>query len=102
MFPIWGLTPAENDTPTMPPPGSVSLEINEDYEPCFFSATWTIRARVNGVVLDQSETISQSRITSDVKLWARSFIYKWQRKLRELGVDVEKEYESWGGLAKDL
>lgn len=92
----------QDDTPTWPPAGISTLEINDDYVPLFTSATWTIRACVNGQAVFESTPSDVPHTPADVRLWARTMIRQCYCDLRKRGVDADAEYVKWGGSLKDL
>jgi len=91
-----------DDRPTWPSPGSANLVIEDKYEPLFTSATWTIRATVNGTVISESTSAPKSHSEAFVKRWARQMIRTQYDRLRQLGVDADSEYVKWGGIPDDL
>ena len=95
----WPVT-CDEDEEIIPP---AILVIKEEYEPLFFSASWTIRAYVNDIVIAESLPSDNARSEGAIRQWARAFIRGTQGKLTARGVDVVKEYtEKWGGLGRDL
>lgn len=109
LFPPTGLYPLlqdedeEKEIPTWPPAGTSTLEIKEECQALFYSATWVIRARVNGTIIQESESLDNQRTADVVSQWARSFIMSNYAKLRAQGVDAEKEYvHVWGGSPLDF
>ena len=93
----------DNNVPTWPPVGTASLKITEDCDAIFFSATWSFRARVNGTVMYESTAADHPRSRKELENWARLYITQNYTKLRQLGVDADKEYvETWGGSKNDL
>lgn len=87
---------------TWPPAGSATLTIDDEKEALFISATWTVRARVDGVALWESKPRDRSHGDAFVRQWARFVIRKHYDRLRELGVDATKEYVNFGGKADEL
>ncbi len=87
-------------------PGSATLEVEDKEEALFISAEWTIKATVkdaNGkVIIAQSTTSKKAHTQPFIKRWTRQMIRMNQKKLRKMGVDVEKAYQQWGGLLEDL
>jgi hypothetical protein len=91
-----------DDRPTWPPPGSAHLVVEDKYEPLFTSATWTIRATVNGQIISESTTATKAHSDAFLKRWTRQMIRTNYERLRQLGVDADSEYVKWGGLPDDF
>ena len=91
-----------DDRPTWPAPGSAQLVVEDKYEPLFISATWTIKATVNGELISRSSESRKAHSDAFIKRWTRQVIRSNYERLRQLGVDAESEYTKWGGLLEDL
>lgn len=85
-----------------PVPGSASLLIYDKIEPLFISATWTIIASVNGTILEKSKESNKPHTQDYLKRWSRYFIRTHASTLKNLGVDIDLEYQKWGGTLEDL
>lgn len=87
-------------------PGSATFEVEDKEEALFISAEWTLIARVkdaNGkIIIAQSTTMKKAHSAAFMKRWTRQVIRSNQKKLRKMGVDVEKVYQDWGGILEDL
>lgn len=92
----------ESERKTWPPAGSADLTIDEEMDALFFSATWTIRARVAGEVIWESKPRVHAQGDALMRQWARFIIRRFYDRLRELGVDADAEYLKFGGKADDL
>jgi len=91
-----------NERKTWPPPGSADLLIEDEMDALFTSATWTVRARVNGNVMWESKSTDASHGDAFILQWSRFVIRRYNEKLRELGIDVDREYCRHGGKLEDL
>lgn len=89
---------ADDDAPI----GSVTLKIEQEIDPLFFSATWTIRARIGERIVARSSEYDKPLANGYVQQWARAFIRTNKNKLKQLGVDVVCEYKAFGGAERDL
>lgn len=87
---------------TIPTAGSANLIIEDKCEALFFSAEWTVVARVNGKELARSMAQDHTHTVPFVQRWARQMIRTNKARLRRLGVDVEATYIKWGGILEDL
>jgi hypothetical protein len=87
-------------------PGSADLEVEDKCEALFISATWTLVAVVKDgggkVVIEQSTPSSKGHTEAFTKRWVRQLIRVNEERLRRMGVDVEKTYQTWGGVLDDL
>jgi hypothetical protein len=92
----------EEEKPVLPKPGSAKLIIEDEQEALFLSATWTVRARVDGVVMWESKPRDESHGDAFVAQWSRYVIRKNAKTLRELGVDIVKDYINVGGRKDEL
>lgn len=102
-WPIADLDEDEDEVPkTWPPAGSAALVIREEKDELFFSAEWTVRARVDGKIMWESKPQGAARWKDEVDLWARRIIRTHYRRLRELGVDADAVYALHGGNTADL
>lgn len=90
------------DKPTWPSPGTANLDIVDQYEPLFTSATWTVVAKVNGKVIISSSPSDKAHSQAFIKQWARVTIKNEYSELRRLGVDADAEYVKYGGNIDDL
>ncbi len=97
----WDLDGSE-DRPTWPPTGSRKLVVEDKYEALFFSATWTVEAKVDDEVIARSEASDRSHSGAFVRQWTRQMIRSMYVKLRQLGVDADADYVAYGGLPEDL
>lgn len=93
----------DDEEHTYPPIGSSTLTVQAEEFTLFFSAEWTIRARVNGYVVAESSYHPENPTQATVNRWARAYIRKDADRLTKLGVDVKKEYVgTFGGVDRDL
>jgi hypothetical protein len=90
-----------DDVPTSPVPAA-TFEVAEEQQSLFFSASWTLVARINGSVVGRSAVKGSTHSRAEVARWAREFIRGHAWALRSGGVKVEPEYVRWGGDASDL
>ena len=98
------LSDDDYDAPdTWPSPVKATLTIVDEYQPLFTSASWVIRARVDGTVFAESEERDDPHEEAEVKQWARAMIRKEYVRLSKMGVDALSEYTRvWGGSTKDI
>lgn len=92
----------KSERKTWPPPGSATMIIEDEQEALFFSATWTVRCRVDGRVLYESKPRDESHPPGFVAQWARFILRRYAKELRTLGVDVINEYTKLGGREDEL
>lgn len=93
----------DDDKQTWPPIGSAKLSIEQETNALFYSATWLIRARVNGKIFAESNEVPEAVPQGEVRQWARAVIRKSRTTLQQMGVDTDTDYVmKWGGVAKDL
>lgn len=92
----------DGDRPTWPPVGTRELVIEDKCEALFYSAVWTVQARVDDQVLARSPSTDNNHSHSYVRRWARQAIRSRYIKLRQLGVDADSEYVKFGGKPEDL
>lgn len=90
------------DRPTWPPVGTRLLVVEDRCDALFFTATWTVVAKVDDEIVSQSSEANHAHSQSFIKRWARQAIRSNYVHLRQLGVDADKDYVSFGGKAQDL
>lgn len=90
------------DCVTHPAPGSGKLLIQDKFEPLFISATWSLIATVNGNVVEKTKDSDKPHSKEFIERWARHFIRTNSTYLKNLGVDIDLEYQKWGGNLEDL
>jgi hypothetical protein len=73
------------------------LEIRHEWTPCFFSASWMIRMFVNSKIYIESEGKDSEWAREDIENWVRSKLLVNWSELSSMGINVNKEYEKWGG-----
>jgi hypothetical protein len=73
------------------------IEIKHEWTPCFFSATWMIRIFVNDKIFLESEGKDTSWDQDEIENWVRTTLLKKWVELTNMGVNVNEEYEKWGG-----
>lgn len=91
-----------DDRPTWPPVGTRKLVIEDKCLALFFSATWVVEARVDDEVIARSEESDKAHSSAFIRQWARQAIRSRYLRLRQLGVDAEADYVSFGGLVEEL
>lgn len=90
------------DRPTWPPPGTATIYFKQSQVLLFYSTEWVIQAVVDEKVMFESKSSSQIYSSGAAKQWARKCLRDKYEQFKELGVDVEKTYASFGGLHIDL
>lgn len=74
-----------------------TLEIKHEWTPCFFSASWMIRMFVNSKIYIESEGKEIQWEKEDIENWVRTKLLVNWVELSNMGVNVNSEYEKWGG-----
>lgn len=74
-----------------------NIEIKHEWTPCFFSASWMIRVFINNKIFSESEGKDITWSQQEIEGWARTFLLKNWAELAKMDVNVNKEYEKWGG-----
>lgn len=94
----------EEEAPeTIPIVGSAHLRVDDVCEALFFSAEWSIVAKVGQHELGRSTPSSTPHSVAFIKRWARQLVRANKARLQRLGVDVARTYvDDWGGIAEDL
>ena len=73
------------------------IEYLHEWVPLFFTASWTVRIRVNGKILFESEGRDEPWDEEDKARWIRGTLAANSSLLLSEKIDANKEYEDWGG-----
>jgi hypothetical protein len=75
-----------------------TLECKQEWVPLFYSASWMVRAYVNGKLFKESDGKDEQWNDKDMSAWIRKMLAEDSDKLEEQGINTKSEYEKWGGF----
>lgn len=76
-----------------------TIEYLQEWVPLFYSASWMIRIKVNGKILFESDGKDDPWNEEDMSRWIRGILASNSSVFLNERINVNKEYEEWGGYS---
>ena len=95
-------TENSNNTKENWPAGNFSIEVFDNYQPLFTSASWIVTMKINGKLVETSNPSNKPHTIEYVNRWTKQLIRTRKAWFKGIGVNVEKEYKRYGGDITDL
>jgi len=84
------------------PDGDFTVEVYDNYQPMFTSATWSVTVKINGKIVTSSLPVDKPHSINFINRWGRQVIRDHKKWMKSIGVNIEAEYRRLGGDPEDL